>query len=258
VARCHAAAARQKRHRRRLCHPAVASGRAAAFRASCLARRWCPRSDHRQSPSRVCGPTRAWQAGHGRSARGRTSILQGPGSETASFEREPSLRPRPDASASKDAGATFAKGRLLVESSPSGEMGPPHRDIIAPAFLLLRTVCRIVDPLHSVYRRLLLLRPRALNLVLAGWLSVSAFLFPHLPGQRVVSLLSGIAGVALAFMARRSVCGPSRGRRRGLLDHSFVLHLLAAPCDRVEQHCRRPWKRRWPWASCRRSSITSR
>ncbi len=49
------------------------------------------------------------------------------------------------------------------------------------------------------------LRPRALNLVLAGWLSVSAFLFPHLPAQRVVSLLSGIAAVTLGLMARRSV-----------------------------------------------------
>lgn len=50
-----------------------------------------------------------------------------------------------------------------------------------------------------------LFRPRALNLVLAAWLSVSAFLFPHLPAQRVVSLLSGVAGIALALMARRSL-----------------------------------------------------
>jgi len=49
------------------------------------------------------------------------------------------------------------------------------------------------------------LRPRALNLVLAAWLSVSAFLFPHLPAQRVVSLLSGIAAVTLALLARRSL-----------------------------------------------------
>jgi hypothetical protein len=49
------------------------------------------------------------------------------------------------------------------------------------------------------------LRPRALNLVLAAWLSLSALLFPHLPAQRVVSLLSGIAAAGLALMARRSV-----------------------------------------------------
>jgi hypothetical protein len=49
------------------------------------------------------------------------------------------------------------------------------------------------------------LRPRALNLVLAAWLSVSAFLFPHLPAQRVTSLLSGIAAITLALLARRSL-----------------------------------------------------
>jgi hypothetical protein len=49
------------------------------------------------------------------------------------------------------------------------------------------------------------LRPRTLNLILAAWLSVSAFLFPHLPAQRIVSLLSGSGALTLALLARRSI-----------------------------------------------------
>ena len=50
-----------------------------------------------------------------------------------------------------------------------------------------------------------LLRPRTLNLILAAWLSASAFLFPHLPAQRIISLLSGISALTLGFLARRSI-----------------------------------------------------
>ena len=71
-----------------------------------------------------------------------------------------------------------------------------------------------------------LLRPRTLNLVLAGWLSVSALLFPHLPAQRVVTLLAGIAALTLALLARRSVMA-----HRAVVAVAFCIIL-----DRVEQH----------------------
>ena len=98
-----------------------------------------------------------------------------------------------------------SKGRLFVESPSSAETRAPAQNLIAEHFTFFgQCAAMSIDLLQSTVASWLL-RPRALNLVLAAWLSVSAFLFPHLPAQRVVSLLSGIAGVALALMARRSV-----------------------------------------------------
>jgi hypothetical protein len=73
------------------------------------------------------------------------------------------------------------------------------------SFLGLFSLAMTTHPLRIAVASISMrLRPRMLNLILGAWLSASAFLFPHVAAQRVISLVSGIGAVSLALLARRS------------------------------------------------------
>ena len=104
---------------------------------------------------------------------------------------------------------------------------------------MLWAVCRHVDPSPSVCR-LLLASPSSRPEPCPGCVAVRLG-FSVSPSARSEGRLATLgdrrdhAGVKGASVGR----GPSGGRRRRFLDHPFVLPLLAAACDRVEQHRRR-------------------
>jgi len=122
---------RTPRRRRPSCR-AAAAGRAAVFRASCPARRWCPRTDRPPWRSPASGPRRAWQAARAGRERGRTSTRLARGSETTSFGSSSFSRPRLDASTAGRRGAArsprLALAGLDERAQAADEVTPALND----------------------------------------------------------------------------------------------------------------------------------